>query len=117
MQVETNYTDSHGQSEIGFAITRLLGFDLLPLIKRINHLKVYRTGPGEAGAWPGLAPAMMGRAISWDLSPSSTTRRSNTRRRPEDGAVLSTDRGRGQLRGEAAHRDGVGVPQVCARQR
>lgn len=67
MQVEANYTDSHGQSEIGFGITRLLGFDLLPRIKRINHVKLYRPAAGEAGAWPGLAPAMMGRAIRWDL--------------------------------------------------
>ena len=34
MEVEGNYTDSHGQSEIGFGLTRLLGFDLLPRIKR-----------------------------------------------------------------------------------
>jgi hypothetical protein len=30
MSLEGNYVDSHGQSEIGFGITRLLGFDLLP---------------------------------------------------------------------------------------
>ncbi|MDN5917571.1 MAG: Tn3 family transposase, partial [Pseudonocardia sp.] len=30
MDVAGNYVDSHGQSEIGFGITRLLGFDLLP---------------------------------------------------------------------------------------
>jgi len=29
MQVEANYVDTHGQSEIGFGITKLLGFDLL----------------------------------------------------------------------------------------
>jgi TnpA family transposase len=64
LPVEANYTDSHGQSEIGFGITRLRGFDLLP---RINHVKLYRSGLGEAGAWPGRAPATMGRAIRWDL--------------------------------------------------
>jgi len=37
MHVEANYVDSHGQSEIGFGITKLLGFDLLPRIKRIKH--------------------------------------------------------------------------------
>jgi hypothetical protein len=67
MQVEANYTDSHGQSEIGFGITRLIGFDLLLRIKRINYVKLYRAASGEASAWPGLAPAMMGRAIRWDL--------------------------------------------------
>jgi hypothetical protein len=30
MQLEANYVDSHRQSEIGFGLTRLLGFDLLP---------------------------------------------------------------------------------------
>lgn len=50
--LEANYTDSHGQSEIGFGITQLLGFDLLPRIKRINHVKLYRPAPGEALAWP-----------------------------------------------------------------
>ncbi|UNO43438.1 transposase [Streptomyces sp. MST-110588] len=36
MDVEANYTDSRGQSEIGIGITRLLNFDLLPRIKRIK---------------------------------------------------------------------------------
>ena len=45
----------------------MLVFDVLPPIKRINHVKLYRSGPGEAGAWPVLAPAMTGRAIRWDL--------------------------------------------------
>jgi len=30
MKVQANYVDTHGRSEIGFGITRLLGFDLLP---------------------------------------------------------------------------------------
>jgi hypothetical protein len=54
---------SHGQSEIGFAITSLLDFDLLPRIKRINMTKLY--GPDQE-AFPRLAPAMT-RAIRWDL--------------------------------------------------
>jgi TnpA family transposase len=44
MQIEGNYVDSHGQSEIGFAITSLLDFDLLPRIKRINKIKLYGHG-------------------------------------------------------------------------
>jgi len=50
--------DSHGQSEIGFGITKLLGFDLLPRIKRINTVKLYRPATGEPDAWPELAPAL-----------------------------------------------------------
>ncbi|MDQ0945592.1 Tn3 family transposase [Streptomyces sp. V1I1] len=44
MQAEGNYVDSHGQSEIGFGLTRLLGYDLLPRIKQINKVKLYRPG-------------------------------------------------------------------------
>ncbi|MFC9861134.1 MULTISPECIES: Tn3 family transposase [unclassified Streptomyces] len=32
----------HGQSEIGFGITRLLNLDLLPRIKRISKVRLYR---------------------------------------------------------------------------
>lgn len=47
MQVEANYVDTHGQSAIGFGITELLGFDLLPRIKRINKVKLYRPPPAS----------------------------------------------------------------------
>jgi TnpA family transposase len=66
MKVESNYVDSHGQSEIGFGVTRLLGFDLLPRIKRINKCKLYRPAAGESGAWPQLRPVMT-RPIRWEL--------------------------------------------------
>lgn len=45
MSVEGNYVDSHGQSEIGFGVTRLLNVDLLPRIKQINRVKLYRPTP------------------------------------------------------------------------
>ena len=63
MQLEGNYVDSHGQSEIGFAITSLLDFDLLPRIKQINKIKLY--GP-DLEVFTRLASAMT-RAIRWDL--------------------------------------------------
>ncbi len=66
MDVESNYVDSHGQSEIGFGITRLLGFDLLPRIKRINTVKLYRPVPGDPDAYPNLTPALT-RPIRFDL--------------------------------------------------
>ena len=66
MQVEGNYVDSHGQSEIGFGITRLLGFDLLPRIKRINKVRLYRPAAGEPDAFPRLGPALT-RPIRWSL--------------------------------------------------
>ena len=48
-------------------MTRLLGFDLLPRIKRINKIRLYRPLTGEPDAYPRLAPAMMNRAIRWDV--------------------------------------------------
>ncbi len=67
MEVDGNYVDTHGQSEIGFGITRLLGFELLPRIKRINKVRLYGPAAGELGAYPNLAPAMVNRPIRWDL--------------------------------------------------
>jgi TnpA family transposase len=67
MDVAANYVDTHGQSVIGFGLTRLLGFDLLPRIKRINHLRLYPAATGWRDAYPGLAPAMVNRSIDWDL--------------------------------------------------
>ncbi|WP_035738812.1 Tn3 family transposase, partial [Glycomyces arizonensis] len=64
--VEGNMVDTHGQSEVGFGVTRLLGFDLLPRIKGINRVKLYRPAAGEADAYPNLTPAMT-RPIRWDL--------------------------------------------------
>lgn len=66
MSVEGNYVDTHGQSEIGFGITRLLGFDLLPRIKAINHVRLYRPVAGQPDAYPRLGPALT-RPIRWDL--------------------------------------------------
>jgi TnpA family transposase len=65
MDVKANYVDTHGQSVVGFGLTRLLGFDLLPRIKRINHIRLYPPARGEE--FPNLSPAMVGRAIDWDL--------------------------------------------------
>jgi len=65
MDVKANYVDTHGQSVVGFGLTRLLGFDLLPRIKRINHIRLYPPARGEE--FPNLAPAMVSRAIDWDL--------------------------------------------------
>lgn len=66
MDVEANYTDSHGQSEIGFDITRLLNFDLLPRIKRINEVKLDRPVAGEPDAYPQFTPALT-RPFRWEF--------------------------------------------------
>jgi hypothetical protein len=66
MSVEGNYVDSNGQSEIGFGITRLLNIDLLPRIKRINKVRLYRAAADDPGAYRNLAPALT-RPIDWDV--------------------------------------------------
>src|SRR5664280_984381 len=43
-----------------------LGFNLLPRIKRINKVKLYRPAAGEPDAYPALAPALT-RPIRWEL--------------------------------------------------
>ncbi|MET7300408.1 Tn3 family transposase [Embleya sp. NPDC005575] len=66
MKAEGNYVDSHGQSEIGFGLTRLLGYDLLPRIKQINTAKLYRPGREDEDTYERLTDALT-RPIRWDV--------------------------------------------------
>jgi TnpA family transposase len=66
VEVEANYTDTHGQSEIGFAFTELLGFRLLPRIKRIGAQRLYQPAAGNSDRWAALGSALT-RPINWDL--------------------------------------------------
>lgn len=68
LDVTANYVDSHGQSEIGFGLTRLLGFELKPRLKRINHTKLYLPSPEFRSQIPQLVPVLSGRGpIRWEL--------------------------------------------------
>lgn len=66
MNVQKNYVDSHGQSEVAFAFTHLLGFQLMPRLKRIKVQKLYRPYVGQSNAYPNLQPILT-RPINWDL--------------------------------------------------
>jgi len=66
MEVEKNYVDSHGQSEIGFAFCHLLGFELLPRLKGIGRARLYRPDKGNPTAYPNLQPILT-RPINWQL--------------------------------------------------
>lgn len=46
MDIEYQYVDSHGKSELGFALTQLLGFDLLPRYKTIRSQKLFLPSEG-----------------------------------------------------------------------
>lgn len=66
MEVEKNYVDSHGQSEVGFAFCHLLGFELLPRLKAIGRQRLYRPDKGEADARTNLF-SILTRPINWTL--------------------------------------------------
>lgn len=65
MEVERQYVDSHGQSEVAFAFCRLLGFELMPRIKAIHSQRLYRPEAGQA--YPNLDLVMASRSIDWGL--------------------------------------------------
>jgi TnpA family transposase len=66
MEVEKNYVDSRGQSEVGFAFCHLLGFQLLPRLKGIGRQRLYRPETGNPGAYPNLQ-LILTRPINWEL--------------------------------------------------
>ncbi|STZ75038.1 transposase Tn3 family protein [Klebsiella pneumoniae subsp. ozaenae] len=66
MDIERQYVDSHGQSEVAFAFSYLLGFDLLPRLKAIASQKLYRTGDEKNGDYSNLDPVLT-RTINWEL--------------------------------------------------
>ncbi|MBH8605847.1 Tn3 family transposase [Thermoactinomyces sp. CICC 10522] len=66
MEIEKNYVDTHGQSEIAFAFCHLLGFQLMPRFKAIHSQKLYRPDLGLGDLYPNLNPVLT-RPINWDL--------------------------------------------------
>lgn len=66
MEIEKNYVDSHGQSEVGFAFCHLLGFRLMPRLKRIGFQRFYRPEAGRPRDYAALQPVLT-RPIDWDL--------------------------------------------------
>jgi len=66
MKVDKTYTDTHGQSVVGFAFTHLLGFDLLPRIKRINKQKLYLPNSKFSNKYKNL-DGVLASSINWKL--------------------------------------------------
>ncbi|MFI1422070.1 Tn3 family transposase [Streptomyces sp. NPDC020731] len=64
-EIESNYVDTHGASVVGFAFTELLNFRLLPRLKNIGSIRLYRPDDDPPG-WPALG-ASLTRAVKWDL--------------------------------------------------
>jgi TnpA family transposase len=66
MEVERQYVDSHGQSEVAFAFCRLLGFTLLPRLKAIASQRLFLPEAGRASSYPNLS-CILTRPIDWEL--------------------------------------------------
>jgi len=65
MEIQRQYVDSHGQSAIGFAFCRLLGFDLAPRLKAIARQKLVLPTPGMRSSLPHLVP-ILSDVVDWD---------------------------------------------------
>ena len=66
MQIDRQYVDTHGQSEVAFAFCHLLGFELMPRIKGIHRQKLYRPEAGQPDAFQNLQ-SVLTRPINWEL--------------------------------------------------
>ena len=66
MSVQKNYVDTHGQSEIGFAFSYLLGFSLMPRLANLNKQKLAQCEIGDYQRYKNLQP-IFGDSINWQL--------------------------------------------------
>ena len=66
MSLDKSYVDTHGQSEVGFAFTYLLGFQLMPRIRNIGVQKLYLPHTGQSQRYNNLA-SIIKRPIQWRL--------------------------------------------------
>ncbi len=66
MEVDRQYVDSHGQSTVAFAFCHLLGFQLMPRLKRINVQKLYRPDVGQPDTYRNLQ-LVLTKPIDWGI--------------------------------------------------
>lgn len=66
MEVDRHYVDSHGQSTVAFAFSRLLGFQLMPRLKAIHAQKLSRPEAGQPDAYANLRRVLT-KPIDWEL--------------------------------------------------
>lgn len=66
MEITQQYVDTHGQSEVAFAFSYVLGFDLLPRFKLIARQKLAMIDADDAKQYANLEPILT-RPIKWDL--------------------------------------------------
>lgn len=66
MNMNKAYTDTHGQSTVGFGFSYGLKFDLLPRIKGIHRQKLYYPSASHKNNYANLEPILKS-AINWQL--------------------------------------------------
>lgn len=66
MQVDRNYVDTHGQSEVAFAFCHLLGFQLMPRFQNIHQQKLSLPNQDSAIHYPNLQYILQD-PIDWAL--------------------------------------------------
>lgn len=67
MQVDRNYVDTHGQSEVAFAFCHLLGFQLMPRFKNLHAQKLHLPDKQSTDKYPNLKH-ILSEAINWELA-------------------------------------------------
>jgi len=65
MDMKQGYVDTHGQSTIGFGLSYLINFDLLPRLKNINKQKLYYSMPKDKDNYANLTSILQG-SINWE---------------------------------------------------
>ena len=66
MDMDRIFVDTHGQSVIGFAVSHLLDFDLLPRLKAINKQKLYSITSQDKRQYKNISSFIKG-TINWKL--------------------------------------------------
>lgn len=66
MSVQKNYVDTHGQSEVGFAFSHLLGFSLMPRLANLNKQKLAQCELGDYQHYKNLQSVLTD-TINWQL--------------------------------------------------
>lgn len=66
MDVDRNYVDTHGQSEVAFAFSHILNFSLMPRFKNINRQKLYLPDNLMKEELANIEPILT-RSIDWNL--------------------------------------------------
>jgi TnpA family transposase len=65
LEIQRQYVDSHGQSAVGFAFCRLLGFELAPRMKAIARQKLALSDASFRTRLPNLLP-ILSNPINWN---------------------------------------------------